>query len=235
MNPDNKIPLSLPDLGLVFVQGGDFLMGTSEDDPDNYGDEHPVHKVTISSFYMAKYPVTQALWLAVMEENPSYFQGEKRPVETVFWNDAQTFIKKLNERTGERYRLPSEAEWEFAARGGIYGQGHKYAGSNKLKEVSWYGENSHDKTKPVGLKFPNELGLYDMSGNIWEWCQDVWHGSYEGATKKGSAWITGGDQSIRVARGGAWSYDTVGCRVAVRFGFNTDIRYIVSVGFRLAR
>jgi len=188
---------------------------------------------------MAKYPVTQALWLAVMEENPAYFQGEKRPVENVSWDDAQAFIQKLNERTGEKYRLPTEAEWEFAARGGIYGQRDassmtKFAGSNKLKEVGWYDENSHDETKPVGLKFPNELGLYDMSGNVWEWCEDAWHGSYEGAPEDSSAWITGGDQSLRVVRGGSWYYLSVDCRVAFRNRYYLDDRY-GDIGFRLAR
>jgi len=242
MSQRSEILLQLPHLDLVFVQGGAFLMGTLKDDPDNYGDEHPVHKVTVPSFYLAKYPVTQALWRAVMGEDPPElaFKGSgNRPVERVSWDDAQAFIKILNERTGERYRLPSEAELEYAARGGIYKQGDassmtKYAGSNKLKEVGWYDENSHDETKPVGLKFPNELGLYDMSGNVWEWCEDVWHKNYKGAPEDGSAWLKGGQENIRVVRGGSWDDNAVLCRVALRGRYYSDLRGSI-IGFRLAR
>lgn len=237
LNPDNKIPPPLPDLDLVFVQGGDFLMGTPKDDPDNYGDEHPVHKVTVPSFYLAKFPVTQRLWRAVMGEDPpelAFKSSGNRPVEPVSWDDAQAFIQQLNERTGESYRLPTEAEREYAARGGIYAQGFKYAGSNRQKEVGWYNGNSHDEAKPVGLKFPNELGLYDMSGNVDEWCQDVWHENYEGAPGDGSAWMEGGDQDRRVVRGGSWINGPYGCRVAYRDGSYQADRGI-DIGFRLAR
>jgi len=226
----------LPGTGLSFdmisIEGGSFLMGS--EDPEAREREKPVHPVTVPSFYMAKYPVTQALWKAVMGNNPSYFQGDKRPVEQVSWDDAQAFIQQLNERTGENYRLPTEAEWEYAARGGIYGQGFKYAGSNKLKEVGWYDGNSHGETKPVGLKFPNELGLYDMNGNVWEWCQDVWHENYEGAPSDGSAWMEGSDQALRVVRGGSWFIDTDYCRVAYRNWYYQDYRG-GNFGFRLAR
>ncbi|MBK8965904.1 MAG: formylglycine-generating enzyme family protein, partial [Lewinellaceae bacterium] len=141
-----------------------------KDDPDAYGDEQPVHDVTVSGFYLGKLPVTQMLWQAVMGDTPSRFPGGQRPVEQVSWDDAQKFVKKLQDQTRLPFRLPSEAEWEFAARGGVYNLNHNYAGSNRLKEVGWYNLNSHGETKLAGLKYPNELGLYDMSGNVWEWC-----------------------------------------------------------------
>lgn len=240
------MPPPLPDLDLVFVQGGDFRMGTPNDDSDGDSDELPVHKVTVPPFYMARYPVTQRLWQAVMGDNPSYFQGEKRPVEQVSWDDAQAFLEKLNalpevqryleqlDPPGRKFRLPSEAEWEFAARGRRDINGFKYAGSDKLKEVGWHNENSYNETKPVGLKFPNELGLYDMSGNVGEWCQDVWHENYEGAPGDGSAWMEGGEQDHRMVRGGAWSFTSSYCRVALRLGYFTDYWYY-NIGFRLAQ
>ena len=167
-------------------------------------------------------------------------------MEQVSWDDAQAFLEKLNalpevqryleqlDPQGDKFRLPSEAEWEFAARGGRNTNGFKYAGSNKLKEVGWYDENSYYETKPVGLKFPNELGLYDMSGNVYEWCADAWHGNYEDAPEDGSAWMEGGDQNIRVVRGGSWDGVTLNCRVADRYRFITDDRSSL-IGFRLAR
>jgi formylglycine-generating enzyme required for sulfatase activity len=212
-------------------------MGTPEDDLDGYEDERPVHKVTVKDFYLSKYPVTQALWRAVMGDDPPElaFKGSgHRPVERVSWDDTQLFIQQLNERTGESYRLPTEAEWEYAVRGGIYSNRYKYAGSNKLKEVGWYDENSHDETKPVGLKFPNELGLYDMSGNVYEWCADVWHENYEDAPSDGSAWMEGGEQNRRVVRGGSWGNSSDYCRVAYRYRVIQGSRYY-DFGFRLAR
>ncbi|NUO01598.1 MAG: formylglycine-generating enzyme family protein [Saprospiraceae bacterium] len=227
-----SIPGTSLSFDMISIEGGSFRMGS--EDPEALDREKPAHPVTVPSFYMAKYPVTQALWKAVMGNNPSWFQGDQRPVERVSWDNAQVFIKKLNERTGESYRLPTEAEWEYAARGGIYGKGFKYAGSNKLKEVGWYSKNSHGETKPVGLKFPNELGLYDMSGNVWEWCEDVWHDTYKGAPKDGSAWLKGGDQHIRVVRGGSWDVNSGNCRVADRNWSVLDYRFF-NIGFRLAR
>lgn len=227
-----SIPGTSLSFDMIFVQGGVFLMGSEDKEALEW--EKPIHTVTVPSFYMAQYPVTQVLWKAVMGNNPSYFQGDQRPVEQVSWDDAQAFIKKLNERTGEKYRLPTEAEWEYAARGGIYSNGFKYAGSNKLIEVGWYRENSHDETKPVGLKFPNELGLYDMSGNVYEWCADVWHENYEGALEDGSAWMKGGEQYFRVIRGGYWSNNSVYCLVADRYGDDSGNRDYY-IGFRLAR
>ena len=213
----------IPDTDLFFemihIAGGPFQMGNQ--------------RAQIPRFSLGKYPVTQALWQAVMGDNPSSFQGPNRPVEQVSWIGVQTFLEKLNTRTGKIYRLPSEAEWEYGARGGQRSQRFTYSGGNKLNEVGWYRENSHRETKPVGLKQPNELGLYDMSGNVWEWCADVWHDNYEGAPKDGSAWTTGGDQDTRVVRGGSWNFDDFSCRVSNRLRGNTDLRSNL-VGFRLA-
>jgi len=237
MNLDDKMPPPLPDLNLVFIEGDTFRMAKPKDNHERNRSERPVHDVTVPSFYLAKYPVTQRLWQAVMGSDPEWlaFKGSgSRPVEQVSWDDAQEFIEKLNQLTGERYRLPSEAEWEFAARGGIDSNGYKYAGSNKLKEVGWYDENSHGETKPVGLKFPNELGLYDMSGNVREWCEDVWHENYEGAPDDGSAWVKGGEQNFRVVRGGSWLNSGYSCRVSDRNADIADLRFN-NIGFRLAR
>jgi len=223
---------------MIPIEGGTFTMGNNESEHE---DEKPAHPVTVPDFYLGKYPVTQALWQAVMgkENNPSYFKGLNRPVESVSWDDTQVFLEKLKEQTGKTYRLPSEAEWEYAARGGkpspsgAGGQSGAYAGGNKLKEVGWYNDNSHGETKPVGMKLPNELGLYDMSGNVWEWCADVWHDNYDHAPADGSAWLTGGDQGRRVVRGGSWYDDDYYCRVSYRDYYYTDDWYY-SIGFRLA-
>ena len=199
---------------LIKVKAGSFMMGGKE-----YDDEQPVHEVKIAyDFWIGKYPVTQAQYEAVMKKNPAYFIGKDRPVERISWDDTQIFIKELNKQTGENFRLPSEAEWEYAARGGgeYYKDNFKYSGSNNIDEVAWYGENSHKETKPVGLKLPNQLGIYDMSGNVWEWCEDDWHGNYENAPKDGSAWKDNPRSDRRVLRGGAWSYGSLYCRVADR-------------------
>ena len=161
---------------MLFVQGGEFEMG----DHSGQGQtrERPVHKVRLSSYYLGKYPVTQRLWEAVMGTNPSFFKGPERPVEQVSWEECQEFLQKLNDQTRKAYRLPTEAEWEYGARGGDNSQGYTYSGNDKLKEVAWYGDNSHGETKDVGQRKPNELGLYDMTGNVWEWCQDWYDGQY---------------------------------------------------------
>ncbi len=216
---------------MVFIEGGTFDMGSNE----GRNNEKPVHSVAVPDFHLCKYPVTQELWEAVMGQanERSQFQGRDRPVERVSWHVAKDFIEKLNEKTGKKYRLPTEAEWEYAARGGNKSKGFKYAGSNKLKKVGWYDENSHGETKPVGLKKPNELGLYDMSGNVFEWCEDVWHGSYEGAPNDGSAWMEGGDKDRRMVRGGSWFNDDDFCRVSYRLGLDAGFR-LSRLGFRLA-
>lgn len=200
---------------MVAVEGGTFTMGaTAEQGSDAYDWEKPPHQVTLSSYCIGETEVTQALWVAVMGSNPSYFTGNlQRPVEHVSWNDCQTFISRLNDLTGKHFRLPTEAEWEFAARGGNKSQGYKYAGSDNIDNVAWYYSNSGSTTHAVGTKSPNELGLYDMSGNVWECCQD-WYGSYSsGAQTNPTGPSTGSD---RVRRGGGWSGGARGCRVSYR-------------------
>ena len=190
---------------MIFVQGGHFLMGSDPaSDPDSFGDEKPQHQVAISDFYLAQFPVSQGLWQALMGRNPAYFPGRDRPQETISWDDAQECIQKLSGMTRQSFRLPTEAEWEYAAGGGKFNLGCTYAGSKRLKEVAWYNRNSHQETKPLGRKFPNELGLYDMSGNVWEWCADDWHSNYVAAPVDGSAWIDAERGSYRVNRGGSW-------------------------------
>lgn len=199
---------------MMYVKGGTFTMGaTSEQGSEADSDEKPTHSVTLSSFYICKYEVTQALWKAVMGSNPSSFKGDNLPVETVSWDDCQTFIRKLNAMTGKNFRLPTEAEWEFAARGGNNSRGYKYAGSNNIETVAWYDDNSGSKTHVVGTKSPNELGIYDMSGNVLEWCQD-WKGSYSSASQTNPTGASSG--SRRVLRGGSWYYGAGSCRSSNR-------------------
>ena len=217
---------------MVAVEGGTFTMGaTAEQGSDAYDSEKPAHQVTLSSYCIGETEVTQALWQTVMGTNPSYFAGDlNRPVEQVSWNDCQTFINKLNELTGKTFRLPTEAEWEYAARGGKRSQGYKYAGSNDINEVAWYWDNSSDGTKPVATKAPNELGLYDMSGNVWEWVQD-WYGSYSSESQSNPTGPASG--SYRVRRGGSWGSGAGYCRVSLRgrdYPSSTDDR----LGMRLA-
>ena len=162
---------------MVAVEGGTFTMGASDDDTEADNMEKPAHEVTISNYYIGETEVTQALWVAVMGKNPSYFTGDLRPVEDVSWSECKEFITMLNQMTGKNFRLPTEAEWEFAARGGNKSKGYKYAGSNIIGDVAWYKENASNQTHLVATKASNELGLYDMSGNVYEWCQD-WYRKY---------------------------------------------------------
>ena len=212
---------------MVYVEGGTFRMGaTEEQGRDARDNEKPVHRVTLSSYLIGKYEVTQALWEEVMGKNPSHNKlGGDYPVENVNWDDCQKFIGKLNARTGMRFRLPTEAEWEYAARGGDRSKGYKYAGSDNLDEVGWYSGYTH----PVGRKKPNELGLYDMSGNVWEWCQD-WYGDYTDEAQTNPA----GPQSggYRVLRGGSHWDNARYCRVSCRLGRDPGDGF-VSVGLRL--
>ena len=213
--------------GMVFVKGGTFEMGS------NYGssNEKPIHTVTVDDFYIGKYEVTQKQWKEIMGSNPSYFKGDNLPVESVSWNDVQQFIKKLNKKTGQNYRLPTEAEWEYAARGGVEtiheSSQTKYAGSNNIGDVA---SNSGSKTHTVGTKQANELGIYDMSGNVWEWCSD-WYGSYSSGSQNNPQGATSG--SRRVNRGGSWYYIAMICRVADRYYRSPDDRRSY-MGFRLA-
>ena len=225
---------------MIAVKGGTFTMGaTSEQGSDAWYEEKPAHQVTLSDYCIGETEVSQELWQAVMGSNPSNFTGNlQRPVEWVSWNDCQEFIKKLNQLTGKTFRLPTEAEWEYAARGGSQSQGYKYAGSNTIGDVAWYTVNSYEKgsshpdygTHPVGQKQPNELGLYDMSGNVWEWCQD-WYGSYSSSSQTNPVGPSSG--SLRVYRGGSWINNAGYCRVSNRSGYTPTIRYYY-LGLRLA-
>jgi formylglycine-generating enzyme len=243
---------------LIFVEGGSFRMGSDKtEDPDAYDDEIPAHEVSVSDFYMGQYPVTQDVWRSVVEAsvgvaanhsdtaldaNPSFFTGYRRPVEQVSWDDAQVFIKILNKLTeksrpeGHIYRLPTEAEWEYAARGGLYARAdERWAGSERPKEVGWYSDNSHGETKPAGLKRPNALGLYDMSGNVREWCEDWYSGDYyTSCAKKGLVVNPKGPKkgAGRVLRGGSWYNTAQNCRSAYRHYWLPDDRFF-NVGFRL--
>ena len=224
---------NLPDIAMVYVSGGTFTMGaTSEQGSDAYDREKPAHSVTLSGYYIGKYEVTQELWKAVMGSNPSYYKGDNLPVEQVSWNDVQEFLWKLNAMTGKRYRLPTEAEWEFAARGGNSSRGYKYSGGNSLGSVAWYYDNSGSRTHAVGTKSPNELGIYDMSGNVREWCQDWYNSSYYGSSPRTNPQGPNSG-SFRVSRGGSWDYGASHCRVSFRYGSTPGSRFI-NLGFRLA-
>ena len=183
---------------MVKVEGGTFKMGaTSEQGSDVYDNEKPAHSVTLSSYYIGQTEVTQELWQAVMGSN---YKGAKRPVECVSWNDCQEFISKLNEKTGKNFRLPTEAEWEYAARGGKSG-GTKYSGSNTIGDVAWYTDNSGGTTHDVATKRANELGIYDMSGNVWEWCSD-WYGDYSSSSQSNPQGPSTGPVTIGIIVGG---------------------------------
>ena len=210
---------------MIAVQGGTYTMGaTSEQGSDAWDSEKPAHKETVSDFMIGETPVTQELWQAVMGSNPSYFTGDlQRPVECVLWDDCQKFIEKLNQLTGQNFRLPTEVEWEYAARGGNRSRGYKYAGSNDVDAVAWYSYNSGKTTHSVKTKQPNELGIYDMSGNVWEWCQDKWCDDYNIPRYSG----------LRVLRGGSWYCSARDVRVSDRY-YNTPGYRNSYSGLRLA-
>jgi len=226
---------------MVYVQGGTFTMGATSEQgsSDPWDDEKPTHSVTLSNYMIGQTEVTQALWQAVMGNNPSEFKGDsRRPVETVSWDDCQEFLRKLNSLTGQRFRLPTEAEWEFAARGGVNSRGYKYSGSNTLDNVAWYDKNAYDVgsnspnygTHTVGTKTANELGLYDMSGNVWEWCSD-WYGDYSSSSQTNPQGPSSG--SNRVLRGGSWISNPGYCRVSYRY-INYPVYRNFYYGLRLA-
>jgi len=213
---------------MIRVEGGTFTMGgTSEQGSDALNNEKPTHRVTLSTYYIGETEVTQELWKAVISSNPSYFKGDQRPVEEVSWDACLVFIRMLNSLTGTKFRLPTEAEWEFAARGGNKSRGYKYAGSNAISNVAWYWENSNSQTHEVATKSPNELGLYDMSGNVWEWCQD-WYGTYSSNSQTNPTGPASGYAPVN--RGGCWSSSTNNCRVSNRSGESDPY----SIGLRLA-
>jgi len=199
-------------LTMVQIPGGTFIMGSPEGEAGRYKNETPQRQVKVPGFFMGKYEITQAQYQAIMGNNPSKFKGEKRPVEQVSWNDAVEFCQKLSQKTGKTYRLPSEAEWEYACRAGT--KTPFYFGETITTELANFGGK---ETKPVGSFPPNAFGLYDMHGNVWEWCQDYWHDNYyNGAPTDGSAWLTGGDNTSRLLRGGSWLTILWRCRCAYR-------------------
>ena len=218
---------------MVRIEGGTFTMGCTREQTNCLGREKPAHQVRVSSFELSKYEVTQEVWEAVMDENPSHFKNcPQCPVDSVRWNDVQAFLRQLN-AGGGRYRLPSEAEWEYATRGGQRSRGYTYAGSDNLNAVAWYDENSGGGTHPVGQKEANELGLYDLSGNVGEWVQDCWNKTYQDAPSDGRAWESG-DCNDRVVRGGDSNASQRSLRSAYRLWFSADSRFY-GFGFRLAR
>ncbi len=212
---------------MIRVDGGTFLMGTtSERDTLATAAEQPAHQVTLTSYYIGETEVTQELWQSVMGTNPSSFPDPQKPVESVSWRDCQTFIEKLNAKTGMKFRLPTEAEWEFAARGGTKSGGYRYSGGNSLTDVAWYNGNSGASTHEVKTKQPNELGIYDMTGNVWEWCQDLYE-RYNAGSQKNPL------NTNRVNRGASWLEEPVDCRVTYRDYVAPDNRFGY-LGLRLA-
>jgi len=231
---------------MVLVEGGTFTMGDTWGDGDN--DEKPTHKVTLSSFYISKFEVTQREWWEVMGSNPSHFKGDDLPVENVTWYNATDFCNKMSLKDGlnpcyiidikwvvtcnfdaDGYHLPTEAEWEYAARGGSKSRGYKYSGSDNIEDVAWYDDNSNEKTYQVGIKIANELGIYDMTGNVWEWCWD-WYGKYSSSSVTDPKGSSSGEH--RILRGGSWGSDDGDGRIANRTGINPD-SWINYIGFRV--
>lgn len=213
-----------------YVEGGSFMMGASDSYTDY--DERPQHKVTLNSYFMGETLVTQALWKEVMNDNPSKFGGDNLPVENVSWDECQDFISKLNAITGKTFTLPTEAQWEYAARGGAISRNKLYSGGDNILLVAWHADNSDRQTHPVGLKAPNELGLYDMSGNVWEWCSDYYSDYYYKNSPKNNPHgpISGKN---RVLRGGSWECSPRYCRITQRIDYRQGYRNSF-IGLRLA-
>lgn len=216
---------------MVEIPGGSFLMGSPDSEKGRRPDEGPQRLVTVPTFRAGKYPVTQAQWVAVMGTNPSHFKGKNLPVERISWFDAQEFCRRLGELTGDHYRLLTEAEWEYICRAESPTAYHFGDESAKLGEYAWFSENSDNRTHPVGRKKPNPFGLYDMHGNVWEWCKDVWHVNYDGAPNDRSAW--NGDDERRVLRGGSWSNPSILCRSANRCLY-VHGDHSITIGMRVA-
>jgi formylglycine-generating enzyme required for sulfatase activity len=228
-------------LEMAAIPGGSFMMGSPENEERRYDNESPQHQVTVPSFFMGKYPVTQAQYQAIMGTNPSYFKGSNRPVECVSWDNAVAFCEKLSQITGKTYRLPSEAEWEYACRAGTTTPFH--FGETITTDLANYNGNYTYGQEPKGVYrrettevgsfgVANNFGLYDMHGNVWEWCQDNWHSNYEGAPIDGSAWLgIEKNTNTRLLRGGSWVNDPDYCRSAFRYTFN--LAYDYELGFRV--
>jgi formylglycine-generating enzyme required for sulfatase activity len=238
--------IELDTIPMVFVQGGTYKMGCTAEQRINCDSlneslkekctggcfewELPVHCVTVADFYICQFEITQKQWTSIMGSNPSYFKGDNYPVESVSWLDVQNFIKRLNAETGRNYRLPTEAEWEYAARGGILSENQKFSGNNEIDSVAWYKENSYFTTHSVGTKQPNELGIYDMSGNVWEWCSDIFL-EYE-VDNINNHQMELPDEKYYVLRGGSWDSGKITTRVSFRYDelSNSDG---IGIGFRL--
>ena len=218
---------------MVVIPAGSFMMGGDPFSNSTQANELPRHRVQIQSFAIGKYEVTQEQWYAMMGNNPSENKGRTLPVELVSWDDIQQFIAKLNQKTGQKYRLPSEAEWEYAARAGTTTEWSFGNDESKLDDFGWHKKNSGRKTQAVGQKLPNAFGLYDIHGNLWEWTQDCYHADFAGAPIEGNAWTTSCDDVFRVIRGGSWNDDPADLRSAFRVGLNPDLENS-DVGFRLA-
>ena len=218
---------------MVLIEGGEFFMGCSAVQGVCESDEHPLRRVKVASFELSKYEVTQEMWQLVMGTSPSLFRDcPQCPVETVSWNDIQQFLIKLN-ATGSNYRLPSEAEWEYAAKGGTLAKATRYAGGDDVDEIGWYYLNSNNRTHPVGEKLPNELGLFDMSGNVREWVQDCRQESYQNAPVTGEPWEVGTCERKSI-RGGSWYGKPNYLRTANRFWYTPSFQNN-NLGFRVAR
>ena len=215
-------------LEMVSIPEGNFMMGAPKNEKDSYSDERPQHEVSVARFLMGKYQITQAQWKAVtglpqiekeLNPDPSYFKGDNLPVECVSWLEAVEFCKRLSEHTGREYRLPSEAEWEYACRAGTTTAYFFGDDAAQLENYAWYRRNSGREIHPVGQKPSNAFGLFDMHGNVWEWCEDDWHRNYEGAPTDGRAWVNNNDnrsQGSKLLRGGSWNDDAKYCRSACR-------------------
>lgn len=206
---------------MICIPGGSFLMGSPQDVVDKRNNECPQHRVTVQPFYMSKHPITQGQYQEVVGENPSHFKGANRPVENVTWHDATEFCQRLSQKTGKSYRLPSESQWEYACRAGTttpfyFGETITPDLANYDGHFGYSPKPNQKETTDVGSFSPNTFGLYDMHGNVWEWCQDVWHSSYKNAPADGSAWESGGEPSYRMARGGSWGDYPIYCRSASR-------------------
>ncbi len=231
-------PRQAPQIEMVLIPAGTFTMGSPDSEGWRDKSEGPQHRVTVQSFYMGKYEVTQAQWRAVMRWNLSGFKGDNRPVEQVSWNDATEFCRKLSQMTGKDYRLPTEAEWEYAARAGTTTP-FTFGASLSFEQANFrpfQGEKGvfRQQTMSVGSFSPNGFGLYDMYGNVEEWCADYWHEHYNGAPTDGSAWLSGRDLNQRVLRGGSWGDFNHDCRSAARSKQEPHIQYYLDfVGFRV--
>ena len=218
------------DMKMVYVEGGTFTMGaTSEQSGEASFNESLTHSITLDSFYIGECEVTQAQWQKIMGNNPSYFKGDSRPVELVSWEEAQNFCRELSAITGKTYLLPTEAQWEYSARGGKHSKGYKYSGSYAIDAVAWYSDNSGGATHPVKQKQANELGLYDMSGNVWEWCSD-WYGLYSSSSHNNPTGASSG--RYRVLRGGSSSHIARSCRSSCRDRYAPSGR-LDNSGFRV--